>query len=407
MSSTAKNVVEFPIRDQPETTKCIVTVIEGDKTYVTAPTDDVFEILKLHPNGLAIPVVNSSVTLVRVDPARRRVKVFPGGIRAAAEEAPSGAYALVGARLAERGYAAIPIIPGTKRPGLDNWAAHSPTQAERDKWAKSGAGVGVVCGAPSNHLIGVDIDVDDPDIKAAIIGVIPRTTVIKMGQKGETRFYRGPAIVDSKSWNKGERPNQVRLCHLIGPGRQTLLPPTIHPDTKQPYRWIGPDALEDVDPVDLPELTPAHIEAISKALEPFGYRAEPEHAPLESGDTDSDKPHRRLNNQAFANLGAWVPALNLCRCRPTAQGYEAVAEWRASNTGRPIEARKLNLNITGKGAVDFGDGPRPYTAINLVREAKACNDGEAFAWLADKLGCRRSLSGLRCADDFAIGRPGP
>jgi hypothetical protein len=68
---------------------------------------------------------------------------------------------------------------------------------------------------------------------------LPPTTVKKAGAKGETLFYRAPNLQPaesggtlSPSWNI----NNKRVCDFIGPGRRTLLPPTIHPDTKQPYR---------------------------------------------------------------------------------------------------------------------------------------------------------------------------
>jgi hypothetical protein len=42
--------------------------------------------------------------------------------------------------------------------------------------------------------------------------------------------------------------------------------------------WAAGDCLEDIDPEDLPELTPEHIAATSEALRQFGY-AEPKRLP--------------------------------------------------------------------------------------------------------------------------------
>jgi hypothetical protein len=304
-----------------------------------------------------------------------------------------GPYAAVGARLVERGYAAIPIMPGSKRPGelkrgewigKENWreeySRRLPSRFEIQVWSHSSAGVCVVTGPGSKHTVAIDIDTDDVATKAAIESALPPTTVRKRGAKGETLFYRGPDIAESKSWNIGKS----RVCDLIGPGRQTVLPPTIHPDTNQPYLWTGPDALEDVDPADLPEITPAHIEAIGPALAPFGWKAEPERParPAAGYTRDDSDPWKRLNDKAIANLDAWVPALNLYRCqRVRAGGYEAVAVWRASNTGNPIEKRKLNLKIHPDGITDFGDGPRGYSAIDLVMAAQSSDFDSAYDWL--------------------------
>jgi hypothetical protein len=50
-----------------------------------------------------------------------------------------------------------------------------------------------------------------------------------------------------------------------------------------PYLWTGPDALEDVRPDELSEITPDDIEKIDEVLKPFGWRPEPERAPLPAG----------------------------------------------------------------------------------------------------------------------------
>jgi hypothetical protein len=156
------------------------------------------------------------------------------------------------------------------------FAGRLPTRFELQVWCGfPDAGLCVVSGPASNHLVGVDIDTDDPIIRGSILAALPPTTVSKRGQKGDTRFFRGPNIDKSKSWNI----NKSRVCDLIGPGRQTVVPGSIHPDTQQPYVWTGPDALEDIDPAELPELTPEHIEAIDAALARHGF--EPEPGPLE------------------------------------------------------------------------------------------------------------------------------
>lgn len=318
-----------------------------------------------------------------------------------------GAYARVGVRLVERGYAAIPIMPGTKRPGelrrgewvgKSNWreeyTRRLPSRFETQIWSSSDAGVCVVCGPASKNLVGVDIDTDDEKIRAALLRVLPPTSVIKRGQKGETRFYLGTHVEPlekggtlSPSWNIGTGAGS-RVCDIIGPGRQTVLPPTIHPDTKEPYRWVGAEALEDIDPSELNEL-PADIFAqICAALAPLGWKDEPKHAPLPTGGASDGEatPHRALNNAALENLESWVPALGLYRCKRTHSGFEAVATWRASTGGRPIEKRKLNLKISRQGIVDFGDGPRNYTALNLWMAASDCDLDTAFRGLSERLG---------------------
>jgi hypothetical protein len=114
-----------------------------------------------------------------------------------------GIYAELGERLIERGYGALPIMPGTKRPGflfagcwvgLANWQRRFnngvPSSMERVRWAAGDSGLCVVGGYKG--LIAVDTDTDDPVITAALRKVLPPSPVRKRGQKGETAFYYGP-----------------------------------------------------------------------------------------------------------------------------------------------------------------------------------------------------------------------
>ena len=327
-----------------------------------------------------------------------------------------GAYAQCAERLIERGFAAVPIVPGTKRPGfffagmwigLANWQRRfnggPPPATERKRWAAGDTGVGVVAGQASHGLIAVDIDSEDAAILAALQNVLPPTNVRKTGARGETLFYYGPGITQSQSWNIAGK----RVVDLIGPGRQTVLPPTIHPDTGAPYRWSGSETLEDLQPHELPTLASDIAEHITAALLPLGYRPEPQpHEGGNGGNGDGDSPHRLLNNQALANLDAWVPGLMLYRCRRTQKGYEAVPTWRPSTTGRELEKRHLNLKIVPEGIRDFG-ADQGYTPLDLVMAACDCDLDTAFRFLSERLGWASDLdlSALRPPAEGAAARP--
>ena len=221
------------------------------------------------------------------------------------------------------------------------------------------------------------------EIVAALRAALPPTSAKKFGAKGCTFFYRGPGI-QSKRWNI----NGARVLDLLSVGRQSILPPSIHPESEMPYRWIGPDALDYVAPSALPLLTSSVAELISAALTPFGYQADAERPPITSINVDPSNVSmcRQLNDDALANLDAWVPILNLYGCQRTRKGYRAVATWRPSNTGQPPQRRKLNLHITPIGINDFGDGPKKYTAIDLVCAAKGCDWPAAYSELSAALG---------------------
>jgi hypothetical protein len=64
--------------------------------------------------------------------------------------------------------------------------------------------------------------------------------------------------------------------------------------------------------------------------------------------------------------------------------FEAVAFWRPSSTGRPLEQRNPNLKISPTSINDFGVG-QGYSPINLIMAARCCSRDEAFQWLTAKL----------------------
>ena len=309
---------------------------------------------------------------------------------------PMGAYAQHAGALVERGYAAIPIMAGTKIPGfrcasiwvrLPKWQEQfldrTPGAQVREIWGQGETGIGVVGGRASHGLIPVDIDTDDPVIMGALLAALPETPVRKVGQKGETRFYYGPDIPASRSWDIAGR----RVCDLIADGRQTVLPPSIHEATGQPYRWLGPP-LEMFKPDELPRLPADICDRIGTVLEPLGWSppARASNGKLIVEDDDAS-PHRQLNNFAMTHLERWVPALQLYKWQRARGGYEAVATWRESSTGRPLEVRKLNLKIHPAGIKDFGDGRGgTYTPLDLVMAADGCDLDTAFKFLSDHTG---------------------
>jgi hypothetical protein len=303
-----------------------------------------------------------------------------------------GPFGLAYARLVEHGYAVLPIMPGTKKPGLPcnnnggwmdfpGWTTFRPTLVHFKLWALSSAGIAILTGPRSGDVIALDNDSNDPRIAEALRSVLPDTPARKKGAKGDTGFYYGPGI-PSHAWVINGR----KVVEILGAGRQTVLPPTIHPDLGEPYRWTGSKTLEELRPEDLPLLPPDIIEQIDAVLAPFGYvPPEPrERASYDECDV-ADDPHRRLNEAALANLSAWVPALDLYRCRPYRHGFEAVAKWRPSTEGRKNEDRRRNLKIMPNGIKDFGAN-QGYTAIDLVMAACKCDLETAFAFLDGRLG---------------------
>lgn len=305
----------------------------------------------------------------------------------------------------ERGLSVLPCGPGTKFPGrhspagwytATNWQQYCdrlPSRFEMECWDRwPDAGVCLALGrssAPSGlQLVAVDIDTDDPIEVAAIRAVLPGSPVRKRGQKGETHFYLASVDVPNRPFNAVDDPSEPtrkrRMLDLLGHGRQTVLPPSIHPGTGEPYRWITLDTLEDYDVTDLPRLPDDIAERLGAALAPFGHVDAPRLSAIPADPCAEASTHRQLNDAALADLAAWVPALGLYKCRQVGGKYKAVSSWRSSSSGRPLSKRAANLAIGPEGIKDCGEG-KGYTPLDLVMAACDADLDSAFRWLQERV----------------------
>jgi hypothetical protein len=301
----------------------------------------------------------------------------------------SSPYAAVVDTLVDNGYSVIPCMPGSKFPGRyqhKQWSARFgwsdycdklPTEFEIRIW-KTWPDAGV-CLVLDHAIKVIDIDTSDPQVRDALLAILPDSHVKKRGSKGFSAFYRGSKEIPARSFNVGGE----RALDLLAYGKQTVIPPSIHPDTDRPYVWTeGSDTLLEVPPDQLPELPDDIVEKIQAALEPFGY-VPPVERDLIFGDADT--AWREVNSVALQRLDDWVPHLGLPRLSRSASGYRAVAIFRPSGSGKSTEKRNLHLAIHNTGIKDWGDDDRSYTAIDLVMVMSSCNFQDAFEWLRDKL----------------------
>lgn len=280
----------------------------------------------------------------------------------------------------ERGISVVPIAPGSKKPGqwsqeqgwrgMGDWtrfAKRMPTDIELEHWYTwPDAGIGVVLGELSN-LTCLDKDYDIPNGgNDALQAIIPWSPIAKKGQKGWTRFYQFNGE-RSCSFDVGG----ARVLDVLAEGRQTVVPPTIHPDTGGAYVWITEETLDNIlSTNELPKLPPDFLDQVSRVLAP--YQSEPDikhqkktHAPKEDNGkintalSIQGEYFRDLNRAALHRLDEWVPKIV-----PTAKthndGYRCVATWRG--------VKNANVGINSAGIRDWGGG-YGMTATDLVMYA--------------------------------------
>lgn len=168
-----------------------------------------------------------------------------------------------------KGYSVIPVKPETKGPyisGWSNWCDNLPSLEEMKKWSNiyRDANIGICCGKQSK-VIGIDLDLDlnDPNDKAiyeAIKLYVPDSPVEKVGKKGFTRFFKFTGE-QSSSIKLGSR----SIIDVLADKRQSVLPPSIHAETNEPYKWMGKSLL-DIDPNLLPVFPKENLAVIKKII---------------------------------------------------------------------------------------------------------------------------------------------
>jgi hypothetical protein len=298
-------------------------------------------------------------------------------------------------QLIANGYHPLPIAPDSKAPsefrggkwrGMGGWQKFRHEQPKDflikvwENWPDANIGIATGSSALAMYMvIAIDFDTDDYELLQEMEAALPYSSVRKRGRRGHTSFYLAPI---------GTKGFRTPIVELLTDTRQTVIPPSIHPDTGKPYIWLTADTLLNTPASALPVLTAEDIEKFTETVESLTKK------PLKPVDPAAFMPvdendstfWRLLNNTAYLNLDMWVPELNLPKCRREGNGhYKAVAWWRPSSSGRDLNERSPNLSIAPVlGARDFGTGDR-YTAINLVMHALAVTLDEAVHWLGTRV----------------------
>ena len=168
------------------------------------------------------------------------------------------------------------------------------------------------------------------------MAALPPSNVGKKGMKGLTLCFRG----DTSNFRSRQfKIDGLGAVDLLADGKQSVLPPSIHPKTGRPYEWMSERTLLDTPLAELAEVPDNVEELIEQALTPLGYKREQTfefNGEISDSKSQSTDFFRRLNEDALANLDAWVPRLGI-RCEhQRGGGWHAVPEWRPSSTDRPV-----------------------------------------------------------------------
>jgi len=159
------------------------------------------------------------------------------------------------------------LHPGQKRPIAEGWSdAPRATRADLERQHIPGANIGIRLGeyskTPAGYLHLLDLDIRKPELAPVAMEALRRLAptldqlpISASGSGGESRHFLffSPTPLRSEKLAKSEGFSYVfdqRLgrevkkydweIDLLGTGKQAVLPPSIHPDTGKPYRWLRP-----------------------------------------------------------------------------------------------------------------------------------------------------------------------
>lgn len=330
---------------------------------------------------------------------------MPKNVAQGNRPAPESPYASAAYALIERGLPAIPAMPDKKIPGrwerghwfpASGWQQYAdrlPTDAEVKQWSQwPGAGIALPLGGVSG-LMAVDFDVEGEPLLALERELSGLLVCRKRGRKGFTAFMRVGAtpwsakcdlqsrfnitLPDAPVDRQSGRPASTRAVDVIAYGKQTIMPPSLHPEGMR-YEWVTQLRLDDCSADDLPECPADLVERLTRALAPWTSaddRAVATRQNYVRNLATTDSWFRDLNDHALANLGLWVPQLIPEQfLQPGGDGgFRAVPYWRGV-----LDSAKVG--ISPGGIRDFATD-QGYTPIDLVMAIRSFGVSDAVDWL--------------------------
>lgn len=217
-------------------------------------------------------------------------------------------------------------LPLEKRP-----YRYSPGLIE--EWARvyPGANVGILTRDRPT------VDIDSPHIWDAIKDLLPPTPHCKRGARGFSLIYSQDRLDPVRKTRTFADPfSKQMLVEFLGDGRQTVLPPSIHPETGEAYTWLPVPWWGYMQAVPLsstvpPALSQAVVDAIDRRLQELGLIKR--RVPKGVGLAYTAPPADRYRYEAFfkvklAEKLAAVRDAQSGTCRDTLNGAVfALAPW--------------------------------------------------------------------------------
>lgn len=314
--------------------------------------------------------------------------------------------------LLANGYEPVPIDVGHKAPLMKGWSRIDITPEVVGGWVANGQAnkyVGARCG----QVVGLDIDIDDPEVSAFVRAdaeFMLGSALVRFGRPGRALLvYRIDGDEGRKhkvSWL--DRSGLKHDVEVLQRGQQ-FVAFGIHPDTREPYRWESGDPttvpVSDLSAVSERDVVDWLKGVTARVCDKFGWHV------VEAGAVDPDErflmtyrpavsikamtPEQRVSHEALKNLDRWVPEL-FPAARPYQDGYRV----SSSDLGRDLQE---DLSLVPAGIQDFGE-ETGLTPLQVVERWRG-EDG-ALEWLAERVGVDMTAQAESAAEEAVKDAPG-
>ena len=151
------------------------------------------------------------------------------------------------ATLIRRGVSVIPVPAGEKNPNRPGWQDEKISEEDVPLRWTNGQNIGLLCGKPSGGRVDADLDADEA-VRIAGRFLPPTLTSGRESRLHSHWWFVAPGA-ESRDWKDTDN---SKLVELRCTGRQTLVPPSTHPDGDK-YLW-HPEAGLQMAEMDAREL---------------------------------------------------------------------------------------------------------------------------------------------------------
>lgn len=157
--------------------------------------------------------------------------------------------------LLAKGYVPLRLDPNNKAAMHNGWQIEIPTEESVKRNFARPSNLGIRCGdiqKDGTCLVAIDIDIEEAELIRCVERAIGIRVPVKRGRKGYTYFIRIDREVKSTkiSWERNGK--KIPAIDVIAKNAQTVIPPSVHPDTGMQYQWVTKQTLLNTDYRSLP-----------------------------------------------------------------------------------------------------------------------------------------------------------